>query len=217
MLSGGPSLPSPRCTRLQMFNIFFCDFTEPKSTKTDSSGCRTSALTSPSASSHLLPPSSHLSSPLLPLFLLLLLLLPSDCLQPVASPPPARLTLASPVCVCVSVVLIWTLVLLPIPSLHHPSRLPTYRETSHANTHTHTHTQTHTYTQTKHRHTFHSTHAWNAHIQYLQSMPARTHTPGKHVKSWVCQASAVHNSNSNWGRVWEGVWSAVCVRVVAYT
>ncbi|KAJ4936479.1 hypothetical protein JOQ06_001071 [Pogonophryne albipinna] len=63
MLSSGPSLPSPHCTRLQMFDIFLCDFTEPKSTKTDSSGCRISAPTlSPSLPRHSVmpPPSSAL-------------------------------------------------------------------------------------------------------------------------------------------------------------
>ena len=148
-----------------MFNIFFCDFTEPKSTKTDSSGCRTSALTSPSASSHLLPPSSHLSSPLL--LLPLLLLLPSDCLQPVASPPPARLTLAPPVCVLVSSWYEpWC-----YQSLAPPSRLPTYRETSHANTHTHTRTRKQN-TDTPFIRHMHGTHTYST---YSQCQHGRTH------------------------------------------
>lgn len=147
VLSSGPSLPSPHCTRLQMFDIFFCDFTEPKSTKTDSSGCRISAPTlSPSLPRHsVMPPPSSALPP-----------------HPVSSPlifPPLPV-LPSPH-LCVTVVLIWTLVL-QLP------RIPTNRVTSPTNTHKQ---ETHLY----------CTHAWNTHIQYIPRMPVQTHTLGKQV------------------------------------
>lgn len=62
---------------------------------------------------------------------------------------------------CVTVVLIWTLVL-QLP------RIPTNRVTSPTNTHK------------QKRHTL-CTHAWNTPIQYIPQMPVQTHTLGKQV------------------------------------
>lgn len=101
------AVPDSRCS-----TIFFCDFTEPKSTKTDSSGCCTSAPLSPLSlvTPRCLP---QWSSP--PSFL------PSNFTQPEAFVPPPHL--------CVSGVLIWSWCCC--------SATWTHSKISHANTHVH--------------------------------------------------------------------------------
>lgn len=145
IFSSSPPLLLPRCTRLQMFNIFFCDCTEPKPT-TDSSRCCTSAPPSYSLIPQpcFSPQQPSATCPHPPLIV-------SDLLQPVAFPTSPILPSSH---LCVSVVLIWTLMLL-LPPILSVDR------------------ETHTQTNKQKRHTFirhmHDTHT---HIQYIPKMPA---------------------------------------------